>query len=173
MNLVSRDMTTTEFDKHIRHSLMAAMSPVFQESDRFVDIGTGGGLPGIPLAMAFPDKRFRLVDVIEKKCIVVREIVRSLHLRNVDVECVDVRRLLVDADEVILSKHAFKLPDVAAWLAEQPWRHALILKGAGYVEELKDVDDGWDVSAMALSGLEKDAFYADKFLLHLHRQHQP
>lgn len=173
VNLVSRDMTTTELDKHIRHCLMVAAHPVFQTATSLVDIGTGGGLPGIPLALAYPEKEFRLVDVVEKKCIVLREIVRSLHLRNVVVDCEDIRNLVIREEEVVLSKHAFKLPDIERALKAQPWRNALILKGSGFQVEADEVDEPWEISAAALSGLENDAFYADKFLLHIHRQLPP
>lgn len=169
VNLVSREMTLEEFEKHIRHSLMVSVSTVFQEAVRIVDIGTGGGLPGIPLAIAFPDKRFRLVDVSEKKCLVLKEIARSLHLRNVEVICEDIRSIRVDEDEVVISKHAFKLSDMQTSLSGQPWRHALILKGADYAAELELVSEPWLVEVLQLSGLEADRFYVEKVLLQIDR----
>lgn len=169
VNLLSRDMTTTEFDLHIRHSLMIATCEAFQLADRFVDIGTGGGLPGIPLAMAYPDKQFRLVDVVDKKCHVVRDIARSLHLRNVDVVCADIRTLRLQAEEVILSKHAFKLKDVVRAFAPQPWRQALFLKGRDFIDELTDLQGSIQISYSDCSYLDADPFFTGKVLLDIRR----
>ena len=173
VNLLSRDMSTQELDLHIRHSLMIATCDAFLLSERFVDIGTGGGLPGIPLAMAFPDKHFRLVDVIDKKCHVVRDIARSLHLRNVDVVCADIRTLSLEDGEVILSKHAFKLKDVVKALAEQPWRQALFLKGRDFIDEMTDLKESIQITYTDCAYLDDDPFFAGKVLLDIRRPSTP
>jgi 16S rRNA (guanine527-N7)-methyltransferase len=170
VNVVSRGMNIIEFEKHQMHSLMCALSPVFQSHSRFVDIGSGGGLPGIPLAMAFPDKEFLLVDIIEKKCIVLKELVRTFHLKNVRVECADIKKLSVAEDQVILSKHAFKLGDFSKAMSAQPWKHALFLKGKDFMWELEDVSEPMSVNFTDLDTLETDGFYEEKCLVELNRK---
>jgi 16S rRNA (guanine527-N7)-methyltransferase len=169
VNVVSRGMNIVEFEKHQMHSLMCALSPVFQSHSRFVDIGSGGGLPGIPLAMAFPEKEFLLVDIIEKKTIVLKELVRTFHLKNVRVECADIKKLAVESDQVILSKHAFKLGEFSKAMSAQPWKHALFLKGKDFMWELEEVSDAWTVNFADLDKLDTDGFYEDKCLVELTR----
>lgn len=75
-----------EFEmKHFVDSLLAAELEIFAESRHIVDIGTGGGFPGIPLAIAYPDKRFLLVDSLRKRMNIVGEIIAETGLANVDV----------------------------------------------------------------------------------------
>lgn len=167
VNVVSRGMNIVEFEKHQMHSLMCALSPAFHAHSRFIDIGSGGGLPGIPLAMAFPEKEFLLVDIIEKKCIVLKELVRTFQLKNVRVECADIRKLKVEEDQVILSKHAFKFGEFSKAMSAQPWTHALFLKGKDFMWELEDVDEPWSVRFTDLDALDADGFYEDKCLVEL------
>lgn len=169
VNVVSRGMKTQEFEEHQRHSLMIALSEVFQKGQRFIDIGSGGGLPGIPLAMAFPEKEFLLVDIVLKKTMVLKELVRTFHLKNVRVECIDIKKLVTEPDQLILSKHAFKLDEFSAAMAAQPWEKAIFLKGRDFSWELEGVDENWAVRYADLQSLESTSFYEDKCLVEIHR----
>src|SRR5210317_2102833 len=83
INLISRK-DIEELDlRHVLHSLGIAKVQAFKENTRILDIGTGGGFPGIPLAILFPDTQFHLVDSIGKKIKVVEEVVTGLGLSNV------------------------------------------------------------------------------------------
>ena len=83
INVISRKDIDALYEKHVLHSLSIASIFNFQSGIEIIDIGTGGGFPGIPLAIYFPQVRFHLVDSIGKKLKVVNEVVRALGLENI------------------------------------------------------------------------------------------
>ena len=87
INLISRKDIDSVFDHHILHSLMIAKLFKFNRNDTIIDIGTGGGLPGIPLAIYFNESKFTLIDSISKKINVIKMIAEKLNLNNVKIEC--------------------------------------------------------------------------------------
>lgn len=82
INLISRKDIDSLFEKHILHSLAIAKFIQFKPGTKIMDVGTGGGFPGIPLAIMFPDSKFHLVDSIGKKIMVVNNIIQELNLKN-------------------------------------------------------------------------------------------
>ena len=82
VNLISRKDTEHLAERHVLHSLAVAKFFSFSPGTRILDIGTGGGFPGIPLAVLFPEVTFHLVDSIGKKIKAVREVIESLELKN-------------------------------------------------------------------------------------------
>lgn len=87
INLISRKDIGAIYEHHILHSLMVAKLFDFDKDDTIIDIGTGGGLPGIPLAIYFSENKFTLLDSVNKKINVVKRIVEKLNLKNIEVEC--------------------------------------------------------------------------------------
>ena len=83
INLISRKDIENLYEKHILHSLAIAKAMPFVGGTSVMDVGTGGGFPGIPLAIMFPDSQFTLVDSIGKKINVVKDIAARLDLKNV------------------------------------------------------------------------------------------
>ena len=83
INVISRKDIDSLYEKHVLHSLAIASAFKFRGGIEIIDIGTGGGFPGIPLAIAFPDVHFHLVDSIGKKLKVVDDVVQTLELKNV------------------------------------------------------------------------------------------
>jgi 16S rRNA (guanine527-N7)-methyltransferase len=83
INLVSRKDIENLYEKHVLHSLGIAKVINFKTGSKVIDVGTGGGFPGIPLAIFFPEVKFTLVDSIGKKIMVVKDIVEKLNLENV------------------------------------------------------------------------------------------
>jgi len=86
INVISRKDIDQLYPKHVLHSLSIAAIADFKSGSRIIDIGTGGGFPGIPLAIFYPDVEFVLCDSINKKLNVVREISKAIGLANVSVE---------------------------------------------------------------------------------------
>src|SRR6201994_1373831 len=83
INVISRKDIDLLFERHILHSLGIAKVMPFLPGEKVLDVGTGGGFPGIPLAILFPDTNFHLVDSIGKKIKVVQEVTKAVGLKNV------------------------------------------------------------------------------------------
>ena len=83
INVISRKDIQALYLKHVLHSLAIAKVQKFEPNTQILDVGTGGGFPGIPLAILFPEVKFHLVDSIQKKINVVSAVVQALNLKNV------------------------------------------------------------------------------------------
>ena len=143
LNLISRvDIAHLE-EKHILHSLGIAAIHPFPDSCRVLDVGTGGGFPGIPLAILYPRSRFTLIDSIGKKVNAVREITASLGLSNVEVRQVRAE-MLEDRYHYIVSRAVTGLHKFTGWMKgrllapcpEFPGNGILYLKGGDLEQEL-------------------------------------
>ncbi|MEI6237499.1 MAG: 16S rRNA (guanine(527)-N(7))-methyltransferase RsmG [Candidatus Saccharibacteria bacterium] len=95
INVVSRKDIDNLYDHHVLHSLAIAKFVSFKDSTRIMDYGTGGGFPGIPLAIMYPNCQFNLVDSVGKKLIVTNAVVKELSLKNVN--CYHMRAEQIDA----------------------------------------------------------------------------
>ena len=80
INLVSRGVSRETLEKHVKHSLYVSLLSSFMESDYFVDTGSGGGLPGLPLSVCFKKKQFEINDIVSKKIFAVNDMVSGLNL---------------------------------------------------------------------------------------------
>jgi len=101
INLVSRKDVENFHINHLIHSLSISKLILFEPKTKVLDIGTGGGLPGIPLAIFFPETKFHLVDRKEKKIDVLKNIVIELNLKNVSVERIDAKDLSKKYDFIL------------------------------------------------------------------------
>lgn len=101
INVISRKDMEFFFEKHVLHSLSIAKVIKFQPGTKVLDIGTGGGFPGIPLAIMFPDTHFHLVDSIGKKITVVKDVAKKLKLSNVEAQQTRAEELVRKYDFII------------------------------------------------------------------------
>jgi len=131
------------YERHVLHSLGIAKVMQFQPGAQVMDVGTGGGFPGIPLAILFPDTQFLLVDSIGKKIKVVQEVADSAGITNV--EAIQLRAEEVKKKfDFVVSRAVTALPDFIGWVEtkiKKESRHALkngilYLKGGDLSDEL-------------------------------------
>ncbi len=114
INLISRKDMGNFYLHHVLHSLSIAKFVRFKDFTEIMDAGTGGGLPGIPLAIMFPGANFHLVDSIGKKIKVVKEVAAALNLRNVKAEQARIEQVDQTYD-FIISRAVSYLPDFMKW----------------------------------------------------------
>jgi len=171
INVISRKDIDALYTKHILHSLGIAKIMKFEPGATVLDVGTGGGFPGIPLAILFPETRFYLIDVIAKKIKVVQGVVDALELKNVKAE--QKRAELVKGDfDFIVSRAVTNMPDFVSWIHDKikkQNKHALkngilYLKGGDLSEELKDFPKATEYN---ICDFFEDEFFETKKVVHL------
>ncbi|HOW31186.1 MAG TPA: 16S rRNA (guanine(527)-N(7))-methyltransferase RsmG [Bacteroidales bacterium] len=175
INVISRkDMENFE-ERHVLHSLAIAKIIQFEAGTRILDVGTGGGFPGIPLAIIFPDCEFVLVDSIGKKIKVVNEIKNALGLNNVTAIQSRAEELNHPFDFVV-SRAVTSLPEFVSWIAnkiDKNHRNALengvlYLKGGDIRPELQTLK-AWRCNIYDLDRLYDEEFFTTKKLVHLYK----
>lgn len=144
INVISRKDIDNLYERHIVHSLGIAKVQPFRPESRVMDVGTGGGFPGIPLAVLFPETSFHLVDSIGKKIKVVENVASALDLSNVTAEQIRAEQVKGEYD-FIVSRAVTELPAFVKWVRGKMSpinRHELrngilYLKGGDLAEELR------------------------------------
>jgi len=171
INVISRKDIDELYTRHVLHSLGIARIIKFRPGSKIMDVGTGGGFPGIPLAILFPEVDFYLIDVIAKKIKVVNEVVASLGLKNVKAE--QIRAELVKQEfDFIVSRAVTNMPDFVSWVdgkIAKKQNHELdngilYLKGGDLTEELKDFPKATKYN---LSDFFTNEFFETKKVVHL------
>ncbi|MCF8429777.1 MAG: 16S rRNA (guanine(527)-N(7))-methyltransferase RsmG [Bacteroidia bacterium] len=146
INVVSRKDIESLYEKHVLHSLAIAKYIQFEKGTKILDIGTGGGFPGIPLAILFPDTEFTLCDSVAKKIKVAEEISKGTGLNNTDFVVGRVENLKEEF-HFILSRAVAPMESLYRWtqdyIAEDCFNSKLngylFLKGGDLKEEIKDL----------------------------------
>ena len=171
INVVSRKDIDELYLRHVLHSLGIAKVQLFKPEASILDVGTGGGFPGIPLAILFPETNFRLVDSIGKKIKVVNEVVEGLGLRNVITTNSRVEEIDGHFD-FIVSRAVAAMPTFVHWtkgkIAKEN-KHELkngilYLKGGDLAEELAEYPK---VKIYELQDYFEEDFYETKKVVHL------
>lgn len=172
INVISRKDFSEFYERHVLHSLGIAKFTKFVSQTKVLDVGTGGGFPGIPLAILFPDVKFHLVDSIGKKIKVVNGVVGSLGLKNVRSEQIRAEQLKEKYDFVI-SRAVTRLPEFVPWIRKNISRKSfnalpngvIYLKGGDLTEEIKPF--GRNVFVQDLEEYFEEEFFETKKVLHL------
>ncbi len=171
INVISRKDIDELYTKHILHSLGIAKIIQFEPGTFVLDVGTGGGFPGIPLAILFPETRFYLIDVIAKKIKVVQAVAEALELKNVKAE--QMRAELVKGDfDFIVSRAVTNMPDFVSWVKDKIKKKSkhelrngiLYLKGGDLTEELAAFPKATEYN---LADFFEDEFFETKKVVHL------
>ncbi len=156
INVISRKDMDNFYEHHVLHSLAIAKVQPFKTMAEILDVGTGGGFPGIPLAIMFPDAKFYLVDSIGKKIKVVQDVAQQLQLQNVRAEQIRAEQVQGDFDFVV-SRAVTDLSQFSQWVrgkvSDIQYHHLrngiLYLKGGDLDAELapfKKKVRTWDIS---------------------------
>lgn len=171
INVISRKDIDELYTKHVLHSLAIAKIQPFEPGTYILDVGTGGGFPGIPLAILFPETRFYLIDVIAKKIKVVQAVVDALELKNVKAEQIRAENVKGDYD-FIVSRAVTNMPDFVSWIKDKIKKQnkhnlpngILYLKGGDLTEELKDFPRATEYN---IADYFKDEFFETKKVVYL------
>ncbi|HSR60154.1 MAG TPA: 16S rRNA (guanine(527)-N(7))-methyltransferase RsmG [Robiginitalea sp.] len=171
INLVSRKDVDELYLRHVLHSLGIAKVVRFAPGQQVLDVGTGGGFPGIPLAVLFPDVQFTLVDAIGKKIRVVEEVIRGLGLRNATARQLRVETMRERYD-FIVSRAVAAMPTFVDWTRGRlrPGSAASLPNG---ILALKGGDLGMELAGFpqaqifALSDYFADPFFETKKVVYL------
>lgn len=177
INVISRKDIDELYVKHVLHSLAIAKIQKFEPGTYVLDVGTGGGFPGIPLAILFPETRFYLIDVILKKINVVKAVAEGLELKNVKAEQMRAENVKGDFD-FIVSRAVTNMPDFVSWIKDKikkQNKHLLLngilyLKGGDLTQELADFPKATEYN---IADFFDDDFFETKKVVHLPLKFKP
>ena len=179
INVISRKDIDALYEKHILHSLSIAAIFEFQKGTSIVDLGTGGGFPGIPLAIIFPEVQFLLTDSIGKKLKVVEAVAQVIGLKNVTVRHTRTEEIKDQKFDFVVSRAVAPLRDLWQWslpilkakgqgLAakagdENIYGGLICLKGGDLTEEIKI--SGLNPYIWKIEEIFKGEFFKEKYVL--------
>lgn len=172
INVISRKDIANLYTHHVLHSLAIAKIIKFAPGTSVIDVGTGGGFPGIPLAIMFPEVNFHLVDSIGKKIKVVNEITKALGLENVTATQNRIEEITFRYDFVV-SRAVTSLPQFVALTKKNITKRSinplhngiLYLKGGDLQEEIREA--GTKNMIYPLYKMFEEPFFDTKYLVHL------
>ncbi|MFK7899702.1 MAG: 16S rRNA (guanine(527)-N(7))-methyltransferase RsmG [Cyclobacteriaceae bacterium] len=170
VNIISRKDTANILERHILHSLGIALQCEFTKDTTVLDVGTGGGFPGIPLAILFPDTHFHMVDSIGKKIIVVQDIIHRLGLTNAFASHQRAEDVPEQFDYII-SRAVTRLNKFIPWIENKFKKNTVknaglyYLKGGDLTEELSEVPHKHKM--INLSDTFNGEFFETKKVIHI------
>ena len=176
INVISRKDIDSLYEKHVLHSLAISVLCPFDKGAQVIDIGTGGGFPGIPLAIFFPEAEFLLVDSIGKKIKVVDEVVAAIGLKNVSTVHCRVEEIKNRKFDFAVSRAVAPLGDLWRWVSpalrpgqksEELPNGLICLKGGDLAKEimeagLKKITQAWDIHSIF-----PEPYFKEKFVVYV------
>ena len=171
INVISRKDIDELYLRHVLHSLSIAKLISFKDGTSILDVGTGGGFPGIPLAILFPNCKFHLVDSIQKKINVVNNVVKELDLKNVKTSSCRVEAIS-EKNDFVVSRAVTNMKDFVSWIkfkinkiSFNDFKNGVLyLKGGDLNEELKSFKN---VKTFELSEFFNEDFFSEKKVVYL------
>lgn len=168
INVISRKDIEQLYTRHVLHSLGIAKVQPFSPGTRVLDVGTGGGFPGIPLAILFPETQFQLVDSIGKKITVVKSVAEALGLDNVEAQHVRAEKVKGKFD-FIVSRAVTRMAPFYQWVQNKVkpdsnhhlYNGILYLKGGDLTEEMEEAKLNYAVYELS-KYFEEDFFETKK-----------
>ena len=172
INVISRKDIDELYERHILHSLGIAKFVTFTPGTKVLDVGTGGGFPGIPLAILFPDTQFHLVDSIGKKIKVVTEVAAALGLNNVKASHLRAEQV-PDKYDFVVSRAVTRLVDFYPWIKGKFIKESknaipngiLYLKGGDLKEEI--AESRLKAELYPLSAYFEEEFFETKYVVYI------
>ena len=181
INVISRKDIDSLYEKHVLHSLSIAAVFNFPAGTEIIDIGTGGGFPGVPLAIFFPEVQFHLVDSIGKKLKIIEAVKEAIGLKNVTTQHCRAEEIRNRKFDIAVSRAVAPLNELWRWSRpllkneklktkkqdeEAVFRPGLIcLKGGDLKQEIRE--SGMMPKMIALSKLFEEEYFKEKYLLYL------
>lgn len=176
INVISRKDIDTLYERHVLHSLALAVICPFDKGAQVVDIGTGGGFPGIPLAIFFPEVQFVLTDSIGKKIKVVQEVANAIGLKNVEAYHTRVEDLKGRTFDYAVSRAVAPLGDLWKWVnkmirqgqkGEELPNGLICLKGGDLTQEIKDTGLQRIVQAWDVHDIFPEPTFKEKYVIYI------
>lgn len=172
INVISRKDMDAFYTHHVLHSLAIAKEIPFVPRTKILDIGTGGGFPGIPLAIYFPECKFHLVDSIGKKIKVVQAVIDELALKNISAQQIRAEQIK-DKYDFITARGVSRLKNLVNWTQNKiakkdknPIPNGLIcLKGGDLTEEIKEIQQ--EVLLYKISNYFEEEFFETKCIAYV------
>ena len=173
INVISRKDMDHFYEHHVLHSLAIATQFDFTASDAVMDLGSGGGFPGIPLAICFPDVHFHLVDSIHKKLKVASSIAEEIDLQNITVQHTRAEDIKDKKFDVVVSRAVAPLKNL--WYWSKPLLHKrsvhkakkvtglICLKGGDLSKEIHE--SGLHPQVWEIENIFQEPFFKDKYIL--------
>jgi 16S rRNA (guanine527-N7)-methyltransferase len=173
INVISRKDISSLYENHVLHSLSIAAVADFKPGMQVIDIGTGGGFPGVPLAIFFPEVHFHLVDSIGKKLKVVEAVAEAAGLKNITTQHTRAEDIKNRRFDFAVSRAVAPLKDLWRWAKpllrkghEAAFSNGLVcLKGGDLALEIQE--SGLRPNVVRIYELFKEPYFEEKFLLHV------
>ena len=172
INVISRKDIDSIYLHHVLHSLSIAAIAAFQPGTQIIDIGCGGGFPGIPMAIFFPQVKFHLVDSIAKKLKVVNAVCEGANIKNITTQHIRVEEIKNRKYDYAISRAVAPLKDIWKWSSpllkkdhSKPLPNGLIcLKGGDLAQEI--FESGLRPKMMPIFKIFPEVYFEEKFVIH-------
>ena len=172
INVISRKDMTNFYEHHVLHSLAIAKQFPFPGEYEIMDLGTGGGFPGIPLAIYFPVVQFHLVDSINKKLKVANEVAKAIGLTNITTQHIRVEEIRNRKFDIVVSRAVAPLKDLCRWSKPliqtsnakgEDFRGLICLKGGDLNKEISE--SGCIIQTHDIAKIFDEDFFKEKYIL--------